>query len=291
MEDHDDWKLGDESDPVSCPRCGKRNRAGLSYCTICGSPFAEEREEDPGSLRTIGEAMGARRKRRGPERRPLRAWTIAAGLLLTAVVGLTWLQTREDPYLLEDWLAPAPATATATATPTPPPPAPTEAPTRVAPTKRPTPVATETEPPPEPTAVWTEVPTPRRTPTRPRQTAKPPAPRRPPVAVPPAPVVPADEGDPQVERPRSEATERPSLGTDLQEATQAYRQAVELHNRRVDEYNALADEIQRRNAWDDSEGSVELRRRLDRSRAAVESARVQAEMLRARMESVRGKYR
>jgi len=92
-------------------------------------------------------------------------------------------------------------------------------------------------------------------------------------------------------RPRVEATEKPSLGTDLQDATRAYRQAVDTHNARVDEYNALADEVQRRNAWDDSEASVELRRRLDRAREAVESARVQAEMLRARMESVRVRYR
>ncbi len=88
-----------------------------------------------------------------------------------------------------------------------------------------------------------------------------------------------------------EATERPSLGSDLQDATRSYKQAVDVHNARVDEYNALADEIQRRNAWDDSEASVELRRRLDRAREAVESARVQAEMARARMESVRTKYR
>ena len=93
------------------------------------------------------------------------------------------------------------------------------------------------------------------------------------------------------ERPRIEATEKPSLGTDLQDATRAYRQAVEVHNARVDEYNALADEIQRRNAWDDSEFSVELRRRFDRAREAVENARVQAESLRTRMESVRARYR
>ena len=42
--------------------------------------------------------------------------------------------------------------------------------------------------------------------------------------------------------------------------------AVDVHNARVDEYNALADEVQRRSAWDDSADSVELRRRLDRAR-------------------------
>jgi hypothetical protein len=99
------------------------------------------------------------------------------------------------------------------------------------------------------------------------------------------------EEDEPIQRPRVEATEKPSLGSDLQEATRAYRQAVDIHNARVDEYNALADEVQRRNAWDDSEASVELRRRLDRAREAVETARVQAEMLRARMESVRARYR
>src|SRR5947207_2610626 len=133
MEEHDDWKLGDEGEPVRCPRCGKPNRAGLSYCTICGNALVDEIETDPGSLRTIGEAMGGRRIRKAPERRPLRAWTIAAGLLPGVVISLTWVQTREDPFRLEDWMAPAPATAT----PTPPPPAPTTIATpAVVPTKR-----------------------------------------------------------------------------------------------------------------------------------------------------------
>jgi hypothetical protein len=64
-----------------------------------------------------------------------------------------------------------------------------------------------------------------------------------------------------------------------------------VHHDRVDDYNAIADEIQRRNAWDDSEAAVELRRRLARARAGVESARVYAETLRLRMESVRARYR
>jgi small-conductance mechanosensitive channel len=107
----------------------------------------------------------------------------------------------------------------------------------------------------------------------------------------PVPAVEPEAAATPIDRPRIEATEKPSLGTDLQDATRAYKQAVETHNQRVDEYNALADEVQRRNAWDDSQSSVELRRRLDRAREAVENARVQAEMLRARMESVRARYR
>lgn len=294
MEEHDDWKLGDEAEPVRCPGCGKANRAGLSYCTICGTALGgAEPTIDPGSLRTIGEAMGARRMPRQARRHPLRAWTIAAGLLLVIVVGLTWLATREEPFHLEDWVPLARATP-----PSAPPRAAVVAPTRVreatavAPTAtpRPVPTATETAPPPEPTAVRTAVrtavPKPRRTPARPRPAVVPP------VAAPTsrAPAVVPEEDEP-IQRPRVEATEKPSLGSDLQEATRAYRQAVDIHNARVDEYNALADEVQRRNAWDDSEASVELRRRLDRAREAVETARVQAEMLRARMESVRARYR
>src|SRR5436190_20675826 len=103
MEEHDDWKLGDEGEPVTCSRCGKRNRAGLSYCTICGSPLADgDLASDPGSLRTISEAMGVRRTPRRARNHPLRAWTIAAGLLLAVVVGLTWLATREEPLGFEE---------------------------------------------------------------------------------------------------------------------------------------------------------------------------------------------
>lgn len=285
MEEHDDWELGDEADPIPCPRCGKPNRPGLHYCAICGSPLADEREGDSGSLRGLGEAMGGRRTYREPERHPLRAWVVAVVLLLVVVVLLTWLQTREEPFRLEDWTT----AARPTPIPTPPPLPPTPIATHVsAPTKRPQPSAT-----PEPTAVRTVLPTAQPTPAHRRPT---PAPRPPtPVATkrPPAPAptpAPADAVAPPV-RPQVEATEKPSVGTDLQQATQAYRQALDVHNARVDEYNALADEIQRRNAWDDSEASVELRRRLDRAREAVESARVQAEMLRARMESIRARYR
>ena len=291
MEEHDDWKLGDEAEPTVCPACGKRNRAGLKDCIICGRSLADELETGPEALRTIGEAMGSRpsRARQPRSRRPLRAWSIALALLLGVVVVLTWLQAREQPFRLEDWtgsaapeptmrpvVATATAVATAVVTPTPHP--------------RPTAVATVVvvvEPtviPPEPTIVRALA-----TPTR-----RPPPPKKSrPVVVPPPPPVavePDDEPTP-VDRPRSEATEKPSLGSDLQEATRVYRQAVDVHNSRVDEYNAVADEIQRRSAWDDSEESVALRRRLDRARDGVESARVQAELLRARMESVRARYR
>jgi outer membrane biosynthesis protein TonB len=291
MEEHDDWKLGDDGgDPTVCPGCGKRNRPGLKHCIICGRSLVDELEADPEALRTIGEVMGraprARRPRRGPA---LRAWSIAALLLLVIVGVLTWLQTREEPFDPEAWTAPFRATPTS----------------RAVATAAPTAVATAT-PRPQPTAVATVavvvVPTeieptatpvpPTATPTRqpvkkPRPTA---APRRPRV-VEPEPAVEPDELPAPIDRPRPDATEKPSLGSDLQAATSAYRQAVDVHNQKVDEYNALADEIQRRDAWDDIEDSVALRRRLDRARDAVEAARVQAELLRARMESVRARYR
>jgi hypothetical protein len=216
MEEHDDWKLGDDGEPVRCPRCGKPNRAGLAYCIICGNALADGLETDPGSLRTIGEAMGGRRVRKVPKGgRSLRAWTIAAGLLLGVVVALTWVETRDQPFRLEDWLAPAPATVT----PTPPPPAPTTIATRVvAPTKRPVPTPTATVPPPEPTPVWTAVPTVRRTPTRPRRVGPPRRPRAPP-------------GQPAPDGARCRSTagrghRKAGVGSDLQDATRAYSRAV-----------------------------------------------------------------
>jgi hypothetical protein len=224
--------------------------------------------------------MGGRRVRGSERRRSLRAWTIAADLL-GVVVALTWVERVTSRSASKT--GPGAGDGHADAAP-----APTAIATRVvAPTKRPAPTPTATIPPPEPTAVWTAVPTVRRTPTRPRRVVVPPPPAPPRRPVEPAP----DEVEVPLDRPRVEATEKPSVGSDLQDATRAYSQAVETHNARVDEYNSLADEIQRRNAWDDSEVSVELRRRLDRAREAVESARVQAEMLRARMESVRTRYR
>ncbi len=306
MEDHDDWKLGDEGDGITCPRCGKPNRPGLSHCVICGSALGDDLAGDADTLRTLGEAMGGRRTARRVRCHSLRAWTIAAGALLAIVVALTWLQTREEPLRLPGWTAAAPTPVPPPATPapaTPPPPVATVVATRIAPpTARPVPSATATEVPPEPTAVRTVVPRARRTAARGRRavvrpvvapTRRPPEHEEAPVRVDPNDARPRVQSDgvPSELRPRVEATERPSLGSDLQEATRAYKQAVDAHNARVDEYNALADEVQRRNAWDDSEASVELRRRLDRARAAVESARVEAEMLRARMESVRAKYR
>lgn len=306
MEERDDWKLGDEGEPVTCPHCGKSNRAGLSYCTICGSPFADALEPDPGSLRELGEAMGRRpRTRRAAPQHSLRAWTISAVLLLAATVVLAWLQTREEPYLLEDLMhaiqatplpAPEPdpdptelATRVPVPTRTPPPPPPLPSPVPAAVPAPPPVVATQTAEPvlprPEPTARPVAAPT-RRPAPPPRRTEVPRARRTEAPEVPPAPVVEETPGFPRVA-----VTEKPSLGSDLQDATRRYRAAVDVHNDRVDEYNALADEIQRRNAWDDSEASVELRRRLDRAREAVESARVEAEMLRTQMESIRTQYR
>lgn len=301
MEEHDDWKLGDEGEATVCPGCGKRNRAGLKDCIICGRSLVDEPESGPDALRTIGEAMGSRppRARQAPPRRSLRAWSIALVLLLGVVVVLTWLQTREEPFRLEDWTgstAPEPmvpptvATATAVAT----------AVVTATPRPHPTVVATVAvvvEPtviPPVPTVVRA-IATPTRRPPPPPKKSRPvivpppPAPAPPPPP-PPVAVEPNEEPTP-VDRPRSEATEKPSLGSDLQEVTREYRQAVDVHNARVDEYNAVADEIQRRGAWDDSEASVALRRRLDRARDAVEGARMHAELLRSRMESVRARYR
>ena len=94
----------------------------------------------------------------------------------------------------------------------------------------------------EPTVIPPELPVVRvlATPTR-----RPPPPKKSrPVVVPPPPpaaVEPDDEPTP-VDRPRSEATEKPSLGSDLQEATRVYRQAVDVHNSRVDVKDWLTSE-------------------------------------------------
>jgi outer membrane biosynthesis protein TonB len=303
MEENDEWKLGDEGERPPCRRCGKVNRPGLTHCVICGTALADEAESGRDVLRTIGESMGRRRPGGGkrPARSSFRAWWIAASVLLVVVAVLTWLQSGDQPFRLEDLrsrahptaVAPAltaiapPPTAVvtkvvATATPRP---VPTPA-AVVAPPPLPTAVATAPPPPPAPTAHPTVLPTPK----HPKPTKR----RAAPTAV--ATPAPARATESLVEptpvaRPAVEATEKPSLGTDLQDATRAYRQAVDVHNARVDEYNALADEVQRRKAWDDSPESVELRRRLDRAREAVENARVDAEALRGRMESVRARYR
>ena len=197
MEEHDDWKLGDDAEPVACPRCGKPNRAGLSYCTICGSPLIQdELGADPETFRTLGEAMAGGRPRRGRSGPSLRALVLAASALLAVVVLLMWLQTREEPFLVEDWMAPPVPTPSAA-----PPPAstasavPTAVATRVAaPTAQPLPTATVVAP--ERTAIATALPTPRRTATTGRRAVAPPTrvptrrppPRREPPPPPPPPV-------------------------------------------------------------------------------------------------------
>lgn len=307
MEDNDEWKLGDDGERPPCPGCGKINRPGLARCAICGTALADEIESGPEVLRTIGESMGRRRPARGrrPERGSPRAWIVAAGLLLLIVAILTWLQSGERPFRLEDLRRGAEPTAIV--------PPPTAVATRVAATMTPRPARTAVPvvaPPPAPTVVATVAPVPTVVPTasptttpapaptarptvpvRARRTPLPRATRRAPaptaIAPPPEPVVAVTPAA----RPAVEATEKPSLGSDLQEATREYRHAVDVHNQRVDEYNALADEIQRRRAFDDSSESVDLRRRLDRAREAVEGARVDAEALKARMEAVRARYR
>ena len=288
MEDHDDWELGDGDDDASCPRCGKRTRPGLSHCTICGTRLVGELEADPGTLRTIGETMGRPRpSRQGSRGRLLRTWTVAVIGLVLVVAVLTWLATREEPLQLEDLLGRPLPTSTPVA------PLPTPVATRVVvPTvPRVAPTRVEEMVPPQPTLVVTPAPPPPPRPTvaprgTPRKRRVPPPPIAPPV-------VPEPEDEPTLlqDRPRVEPTEKPSLGTDLQEASRAYARAVEVHNQRVDEYNALADEVQQRNAWDDGPESIALRRRLDRAREEVESARVQAELLRSRLESLRARYR
>lgn len=312
MEENDEWKLGDEGERPACRRCGKVNRSGLTHCVICGTALAGERESGPEVLRSIGESMGRRRPGRGkrPERDSLRAWVIAASLLLLIVVVLTWLQSGERPFRLEDLRSRGEATAAAVSTAVAPPPTaaatrvaatppPRPAPTRVpvvAPPPVPTTVVTAApppmptaEPPPAPTALPTRVPRAHALPARPKPTRRAAVPA---VVVTPEPPPPETFAEPTAAgRPAIEATEKPSLGSDLQDATRAYRQAVDVHNARVDEYNALADEVQRRRAWDDSPESVDLRRRLDRAREAVEGARVNAEALRGRMESIRARYR
>src|SRR5262245_2883598 len=107
MEDNDDWKLGDESERPPCPGCGKVNRPGLSHCVICGTALADEPESGPEVLRAIGESMGRRRpvRRTPPEGGSWRAWFTVAGLLLVIVALLTWLQSGDQSFRLEDLLS------------------------------------------------------------------------------------------------------------------------------------------------------------------------------------------
>jgi hypothetical protein len=80
-------------------------------------------------------------------------------------------------------------------------------------------------------------------------------------------------------------------GAPVGEGTRAYRAAVAAHNARVDEYNALVAEMHSRDAWGDDAAAVELRRRLDLAREAVDRARRQVGRLRPGMEREQGRAR
>jgi hypothetical protein len=106
--------------------------------------------------------------------------------------------------------------------------------------------------------------------------------------------VPAEEGAPAEERAPAErppTEERPALGTDLVAARRAYRDAMERYNARADEYNAIADDLQRAEYAGNLEHAEVLRSRLESARSAAEHARFDAESLRTRMEDVQAKYR
>ena len=106
--------------------------------------------------------------------------------------------------------------------------------------------------------------------------------------------VPAEEGAPADERPPAERRpmeERPALGTDLVTARRAYRDAIERYNARADEYNAIADDLQRAEEGGNLEHAEVLRSRLESARSAAEHARFDADSLRARMEDVQARYR
>jgi hypothetical protein len=98
-----------------------------------------------------------------------------------------------------------------------------------------------------------------------------------------------ETGTPPAEHRSGE--ERPALGTDLFNAQRAYRTAVETYNARADEYNEIADEVQRGETAGDAERAAALQARLQRARDAAERARVEADTLRGRMEEVQAKYR
>ncbi len=310
MRDGDEWSLGDEPE-ARCPECGKRNRPGVRRCVICGTALEAELEADRDSLRTLGEVMGSRRRGRRAGHRWWRwAWQAAALGLLAVASGLYWVGTREERHLSlpVNGAGARPLVG------------PTAEQRAVVPSVMLTPVAggSPSEGPPTSLATLRREETP-----LPNVTAIPPIPRAtrippltsgregasraqsPPSARPPVVRVPSASRTPgagavdtmreAVPRPPSAsvplATERPSLGSDLREATRAYRAAIDIHNARVDEYNAIVDEVRRRRAWGDDQESLALRARLERARAEVERTRADAEALRVRMEQVRARYR
>ena len=230
---------------------------------------------------------------------------MAASGLLAVVVALYWLDTREERHLVlpVDLGAASPVvvrTAERSLL------APAVAQTPIAERRDaelPSPHASPEQPVPTPLPAVTASPVA----PRPATVASPaareliqrrplPAPTRRVAAVPTVPTPRAEaaarEAAPRVpSAPALPSGEKPSVGTDLREATMAYRAAIETHNTRVDEYNAIADEIQRRRAWDDNRESRALRARLERARGEVERTRANAEAMRVRMEEVRAWYR
>ena len=90
--------------------------------------------------------------------------------------------------------------------------------------------------------------------------------------------------------PRS-SEERPSLGTDLFEAQRAYRTAIERYNARADEYNDIADQVQRGDGDADPDRAAALRAKLERARAAAERAKSDADTLKVHLDAVQAKYR
>lgn len=310
MRDGDEWSLGDEPE-TRCPQCGKRNRPGLRRCAICGAPLEAELEAGRDSLRTLGEVMGSRRGKRRAGRRWWRwVWRAAALGLLAVMSGLYWVGTREVRHLTlpvngagarplvgptAEQRVMVPSVMLTPIAGGPPSAAP---PTSVATVRREeAPLPSVTASPPVPRA--TRIP-PRTVDREGAVRAQPPPSARVPVVRGPSPARTPDAGVVDTMReatppPASASvplpTGKPSLGSDLREATRAYRIAIDIHNARVDEYNAVVDQIQRRRAWGDDRESLALRARLERARTEVERTRADAEALRLRMEQVRARYR
>jgi hypothetical protein len=85
--------------------------------------------------------------------------------------------------------------------------------------------------------------------------------------------------------------DRPALGTDLVEAQRAYRTAIERYNARADEYNDIADQVQRGDGDADPDRAAALQAKLEHARAAAERAKSDADTLKAHLDAVQAKYR